>query len=154
MKTLFILSFFFFFQNIKSQDLFITYDNNCIIKKSISKNNTTTFESYRIDFLDESPQYKFYLDENGQLMKNIQISGKSNGSLDFVYHNYKNQNKAIKIAFNEMKNIIKCDEIIYSKMTNFHELFSKFKNIYFVDITKKRKNYKAKKIRILENTIL
>jgi hypothetical protein len=153
MKKLALLLLFLFFQNVQSQNenLFITFDSGCPLHKMVSKNKTTIIEKYSIEFDNgERPHYKFSTDENGQLKNEIQISGATNGSLNFSYLNYKNQNAEVTFKAEDMRNIIKCSELPYSKETNFTELFSKFKNIYFVAISKKLKNYKAKKVKFIE----
>lgn len=154
MKIFSFLLLIIFSANIQGQnsDLFITYDDEALFNKLVVKNSSTKLDTYIIAFKGkENPQYKFYVNEDGILMQHIKMLGDSGGSLTFIYEKNKNQNNDSKVAADEMKNVIKCEQIVYSKETDFENLFSKFNTIYLVNVSKKNGKYNAKKIKVIVN---
>lgn len=152
MRKFLFLPFFIFSLNIQCQDkdLFITYNDTTLFNKVKSKTDIKTVEVYIISFKTvESPKYKFFLNDKEELMKNIQFPTVQGGSLTFLYE--KEKDFDIKVSLNKMKYLIKCNEIIYARETDFEDFFSKFKNIYFVDVSKNKAKYLAKKIKVIIN---
>ncbi|TXK71902.1 hypothetical protein [Mesonia sp. K4-1] len=136
-------------QNNK-QDLYIAYDDCSIHQDIMIENDTLKYQTYSIRFGDKiNPEIEYSINENGFVVKHIQMSGKNYPSLSITYLNQNGNNPPIKINQNQIKNKIWTNNIVHSRNTDFISFFENFRNIYLVDFNDKKEEIKiAKKVEI------
>lgn len=136
-------------QNMK-QDLYIAYDDCSIHQGAEIVNDTLKYETYTIRFGDKiNPEIVYYLNESGDVVKDVQMMGKAFPSLLITYKNQNNNNPAIKIHQDQIKNKIWTKDIIHAGNTDFSTFFDQFRNVYLVDFNDKIEEIKiARKVEI------
>lgn len=136
-------------QNNK-QDLYIAYDDCSIHQDIMIENDTLKYQTYSIRFGDKiNPEIEYSVNENGFVVKHIQMSGKNYPSLSITYLNKNGNNPPFKINQNQIKNKIWANNIVHSRNTDFISFFENFGNIYLVNFNDKKEEIKiAKKVEI------
>lgn len=135
----------------KKQDLYIAYENCNIYKDLEIHNDTIAFQIYRIKFGDKAnPEIKYSVNEDGFLVSQIRMSGKTYPILSLTYKNENGNNPTITIDQNQIKNKIWAKHIVYARETDFSTFFDNFENIYLVDFNNKEEESKtAKKVTVI-----
>ena len=132
----------------KSNSLYITITAKSEVTINKSNDVGMTLEVYRFNLTQNNKSVSLSTDDNGNLQKNVKVTGTGGNYFTLTYRNVNNKNQPIAVSLGSTSNQLTFEEMLQCDYNNLIDVITKYEEIYLIDasITNKDGSYMAKKV--------